>query len=144
MAFNPPEGRLVHIEPSMDASAWDVRDERYKRKFEAGKKYIPKLFEGLDVPSDIDQVALFYFASKANRQTIGGGRIQLVSELLSEILSALRGQKVASNAVPENFALLRTLQFVADNSSMVIDVLGSPGSDPKPIEDNTSHSRDSK
>jgi len=47
VAFHPVRKHLVHIEPSMDADSWAVREIRYKRKFNAGKKYIPTLFEGI-------------------------------------------------------------------------------------------------
>jgi hypothetical protein len=114
VAFNPINKNLVHIEPSLDADSWENRERRYRKKFEAGRKYIPQLFEGLDVLIPIDQIAIFFFASKANRDTIGGGRIMLVPELLRDIIEGLSKRKVAKHAVPENFPLLRTIQFVAE------------------------------
>lgn len=67
VAFRPTDKKLVHIEPSLDADSWEHREKRYAKKFAAGKKYIPKLSEALDVPVEIDQIALFLFASKTNR-----------------------------------------------------------------------------
>jgi hypothetical protein len=110
VAFNTQTKHLVHVEPSSDAHSWDKRDERFNKKFEAGRKYIPELFSGIDIPSHIDQVGLFLFASKANHQEIGGGLIMLVSELYQEITIGLRGRKVAKDAVSEQFPLLRTIQ----------------------------------
>jgi len=38
----------------MDASSWAERERRYTKKFRAGKKYIPSLFKGLDIPDNVD------------------------------------------------------------------------------------------
>jgi hypothetical protein len=114
VAFNPCDKKLVHIEPSLDCHSWEKREIRFKKKFAAGKKYIPQLFAGFDVPVDIDQIALLLYASKTNKQTIGGGKLMLVPEFLREIIGSLNGRKIAKNAVPENFPLLRTIQFVAE------------------------------
>ncbi|TCZ85031.1 hypothetical protein [Lysobacter sp. N42] len=45
VAFHPGLRPLVHIEPSMDSNSWEVRAQRYARRFEAGRRHIPKLFE---------------------------------------------------------------------------------------------------
>ncbi|MGA2616976.1 MAG: hypothetical protein ABSF26_05145 [Thermoguttaceae bacterium] len=113
VAFKPCEKKLVHIEPSLDAASWENREKRYTKKFAAGRKYIPELFEGLDVPAAIDQIALFYLVGKANRTIIGGGRIMLVPELLREIIDGLSRHKIAKQAITENFPLLRTIRWVA-------------------------------
>lgn len=117
VAFHPETKHLVHVEPSMDASSWKERERRYKKKFDAGRKYIPKLFSGLDIPEDIEQIALLVFASTANRKTLGGGRIMLVDELLRSIFSKLAGAGIAKVAVPEQLPIIRTLQFVSNYSS---------------------------
>lgn len=123
VAFHPETRHLVHIEPSMDALSWKKREERFRKKFKAGQKYIPGLFRGLDVPGRMDQIALLQFASKRGRSTLGGGRLMLVSELLVEILTELRGRSVASHAVPEDKPILRTLQFVAENREVAFVAL---------------------
>ena len=40
VAFHPMEKHLIHIEPSIDADSWSKRENRFKKKFSAGKKYI--------------------------------------------------------------------------------------------------------
>lgn len=40
IAYHPMTKDLVHFEPSIDAHSWDVREQRFKKKFEAGKKYL--------------------------------------------------------------------------------------------------------
>jgi hypothetical protein len=113
VAFDPQTRQVVHLEPSSDADSWAKREQRYSKKFEAGRKYIPELFP--DIQGDIRQVAVFLFASKANHTTVAGGEIQLVSELITEIKQDLATKSVASKAVPEQFPLLRTIQLTVQN-----------------------------
>ncbi|GAB4404806.1 MAG: hypothetical protein OHK0048_24430 [Rhodoferax sp.] len=112
VAFHPEKKHLVHIEPSMDANSWDERERRYTKKFAAGRKYIPALFAGLELPGQVEQIALFEFASKANRTELAGGKIMLVSELLQEVVAVVRDRRVASAAISEQYPILRTVQFM--------------------------------
>lgn len=123
VAFNPAKRHLAHIEPSMDAESWETRERRYRKKFEAGRKYIPGLFPGFDVPQEIEQIAILVFASKVNHPTLGGGKVLLVPELMREIMEDLSDKKIAANAVPEHHALLRTLQFVVEYRKKVFATL---------------------
>jgi len=123
VAFNPAQSRLVHIEPSMDAQSWAKREERYQRKFELGRKHIPELFKGMDLPKEIEQIALLEFASNQNFQTLGGGKVVLVSELLETIFGHLKETHVSRNAVPEHLPILRGLQFVASHRKEVFKAL---------------------
>jgi hypothetical protein len=68
---------------------------------------------GLDIPTDIEQIALLVFASTSSRSTIGGGKILLISDFMREIQEGLRKHSVAHWAVPEQFPLLRSLLFAA-------------------------------
>jgi hypothetical protein len=114
VAFHPQNRHLVHIEPSLDADSWKKREERFGKKFKAGRKYIPKLFSRMEIPNDIEQIALFVFASNANVTMIGGGRVALASEFYAEIVYALRGKSVAKEAVSEQFPLIRTIQYCCE------------------------------
>ena len=114
VAFNPDKSHLVHIEPSMDAESWDNRENRYKRKFETGKKYIRGLFPGFKLPPEIEHIALLVFASKKNRSMIGGGKIMLLTELLEDIFSTLGNKGLATEIVPEHMTILRSFQFVIE------------------------------
>ncbi|MCF8092238.1 MAG: hypothetical protein K9K40_07225 [Desulfotignum sp.] len=115
VAFHPTYHHLVHIEPSMDADSWAKREVRYTKKFEAGRKYIPTLFEGISLPNDIEQIALLGFASNTNVKTLAGGRVMTTSELFVEIALVISGKKVAKAAVPEQYPLLRTIQFACEH-----------------------------
>ena len=123
VAFHPSERHLVQIEPSTDAHSWAKRESRYGKKFKAGKKYIPELFKGLDIPKEIEQIALFQVGSKKNHKMIAGGKVMLLDDLLLKILENLKPKRLGSNAVPENFPLLRTLQLVTEYRSKVINIL---------------------
>lgn len=114
VAFHPGQRKLVHIEPSMDADSWPERARRYTKKFEAGRKYIPGLFPGIDIPADIEQIALFVYGGAAGDRTLAGGRVMFARELLAEIRAGLAQQRISQAAVPEEFPLLRTLQFASE------------------------------
>ena len=110
VAFNAQTSHLIQVEPSLDTDSWAKRNDRFQKKFDSGRKYIPELFSGIEIPDDLDQVGLFLFASKANHKHVGGGEVMLVSELYQEIIEGLRGKRVAKEAVSEQFPLLRTIQ----------------------------------
>src|SRR5207244_1205053 len=113
VAFHPESNRLKQIECSLDAESWAHREERYRKKFEAGRKYIPGLFKGLKVPDTIEQEAVFVFAATTNWTKLAGGTIVLLPDLLQEMLSELATQSIYKSMVDEQKPLLRTLQFVA-------------------------------
>jgi hypothetical protein len=112
VAFHPGKRHLIHIEPSSDADSWAKREERYRRKFESGRKHIPALFAGLDLPADIEQIAVLIFAARSRTQ-IGGGKIVMIDDLMQEIRSVVGARSVLRAAVPEQYQLLRALQFAA-------------------------------
>lgn len=113
VAFHPERKHLVHIEASTDADTWAEREAKFTRKFDIGKRYIPGLFQGMNLPTEIEQIALFVSGSTANRSTIGGGRILMVGTFLNDIKAVVASRSVFKAAVPEQFQLLRTLQFAA-------------------------------
>lgn len=125
VAFNPQTEHLVHIEPSLDADSWSRREERFRRKFDLGKKYIPELFSGIDMPEEIEQIALFVFGSRTNYQTIGGGIVATAAEFYSVVAAGLGGRRVAKAAVPEQYALLRTVQHCMEYSDAMSNKVSS-------------------
>ena len=110
VAFHPQKRSLVQIEPSLDAHTWTVREERYSKKFAAGSKYIPELFSGMAIPDDIEQIALFVFGGRT-RECIAGGRVVFIEDFMKDIRAGIGDRKVAHAAIPQQFPLLRTLQF---------------------------------
>lgn len=115
VAFHPESQHLVHVEPSMDANTWAVREARYANKFLAGRTHIPTIFKGVILPTEIEQIALLGFASNANIKSLAGGRIKTTAEFFAEIVAGLSDKRVASAAVPEQYPLLRTIQFACEH-----------------------------
>lgn len=112
VAVNPTTGHLIHVECSLDAASWEQREAKFAKKFERGQRFIPSLFDGLDIPSQLDRVALLLFAGEA-RTEVGGGRVVRVADFVSEITSHLAKYHPAKSAVPSGLPLLRTLQLAA-------------------------------
>lgn len=127
VAFNPKIKKLIHLEPSLDASSWEKREERYTKKFKAGRKYIPKLFVSIELPEEIEQIAVLAFASKQNKQELAGGKILLVDELLCEIVKKLSKTRIDKKIVPEQYPLLRTIQFITHYRDAVSKVWAEKG-----------------
>lgn len=125
VGFHPEKKHLIQIEPTMDAASWALREERYSRKFTTGRKYIPGLFAGLDIPADVEQIALVVFGSTANRKTLGGGRVMHLSELLREIFATIGSKSIFGSMVPEQYPILRTFQFTAEYHGHVMEGLRS-------------------
>lgn len=50
---------------------------------------------------------------------MAGGRVMLVPELLAEIASAIRSRKIHSAAVPEQYTILRTIQFMCQHEAAI-------------------------
>ena len=112
IGYHPNTGALVHYEPSIDALSWAKREARYQKKFEAGRNYIfREIFSWLPSSTPLQQIAVFVSHPKG-RDTIAGGTIISIDELMAEI----RGKVIewgimAKNAIPEQYSLLRTLQL---------------------------------
>ena len=122
VAFHPITRHLVHLEPSMDTDSWARREERYLKKFTLGRKYIPEIFAGFDLPDEIEQIAVLVFASKQNHQTLGGGKLVLIGEILDEIFTALRDKNLTSSTVPEHLTILRSFQFVSNYRNSIMQI----------------------
>lgn len=117
VAFHPTTLHVIHIEPSMDAHSWAERERRYKKKFEAGRKYIPFMIPGFRVGTPIEQVAVFGLLKQKKREELAGGKVWSMSDLLQDIVNELKLRKVANEAVPEQLPLLRTVQFICEHSA---------------------------
>lgn len=115
VAFHPEKFHLVHIEPSMDTYTWEVRENNYQKKFKNGKIYIPKLFAGMKIPVNIEQIALFGFIGKKHPQSIAGGKIVTIMEFLKEICYKTKNNTSGKNIIPEQFPVLRTIMFISEN-----------------------------
>jgi len=114
VAFNPEKPHLIHIEPSMDCHSWSIREKRFAAKFCAGREHIPKLFAGFEPLPKIEQVVLLVYGSNNGHSKLGGGRLVLIKDFMAEIREKLVGLEVSKAAVPEQFTILRGMQFAAN------------------------------
>ena len=112
VAFHPIRRHLVHIEPSLDLLGWKEREQHFQVKFDAGKKYLHRMF-GAEPHVHIEQIALIVTGHEVSRHSIAGGRIVPLSDLLADILETLSRFDIAESLVPDQLPLIRTLQFVA-------------------------------
>lgn len=112
IGYSPFSGHIVHYEPSVDALSWERREERYKKKFAAGRAHIFKaVYPWLPPDTPLHQFAVFPVHPKG-RDHIAGGSIISIDELAAEIRAAVSSAgPMARSAIPEQYPLLRTLQL---------------------------------
>lgn len=124
VAFHPENKHLVHIEASMDTLSYEQREKRFRKKFDLGRKHIPKdIFKRQK--EVLEQIALLEFASYENYKELGGGQLKLVSKFLSEIFEEIKSKHISRQAIPEHLSLLRALQFVASHRKEVFGALNN-------------------
>jgi len=110
VAYHPETTRLIHLEPSLDAHSWAKREDRFKKKFSAGKKYIPtEVFPWVSKNTPIEHIAILITSS---RTKVAGGKVISIDEFVAQIKKKIHSQGVMSkNAIPEELDLLRTIQY---------------------------------
>jgi hypothetical protein len=113
VAFRPADKHLVHVEASLDANTWKVREQRFEKKFAAGRAYIHKdVFPWLDQDAPLEQIAVLVTRRAA---TLGGGKVVSVDDLLKEILQNVSAEgPAARKAIPQQFPLLRVIQLATN------------------------------
>ncbi len=111
VAFHPETKHLIHLEPSIDANPWDIREKRFTKKFNAGEKYIRnEVFPWVSKDIPIEQVAVLITST---HKELGGGKVKSIDEFTHEVVSEVEKQgKMRKNAIPEHFDLLRTIQLI--------------------------------
>jgi hypothetical protein len=127
VAFHPQLRRLVHVEPSTDTDSWQKREEKYQRKFAAGRAHVPALFGGVADGLILEQQALLVYGARDERTTLGGGTLIYVESLLQEIVDDLLPKRVRNAAVPEQYPLLRAIQFTTEHRAMLFGMRAAAG-----------------
>ncbi|OGI43050.1 MAG: hypothetical protein A2150_06495 [Candidatus Muproteobacteria bacterium RBG_16_64_11] len=122
VGFHPIKHHLVQVEPLMNCLDWKQREQHLRLKFDAGRKYLHRMF-GAAPHLAIEQIALVAVAADPHRRSVAGGKIVLLSEFLSQILAKLATVSVSADLVPEQWPLLRTLQFVAEYRQDIAPIL---------------------
>lgn len=114
IAYNPDTNNkcIFHIEPSLDADNWAVRESRFEKKFNAGKKYMfINIFPWLEKSVPIKQIAVLETNPK-NRDDLCGGAIISIDEMVKNIKDEISQVGIMANkAIPEQYPLLRTIQL---------------------------------
>lgn len=123
VAIHPGDNRVVHIEPSMDAHSWEVREKRFSKKFKAGRNHLADATGKLCPAGEIEQIALIALGSRTNHPTLGGGTVLTIADFMAEILAEMKQRSSDELSVPQQYPILRTLQFVAENRRAVITAL---------------------
>ncbi len=119
IAYHPTTDHLIHLEPSIDANTWKKREEKFTRKFDAGKKYIyTEVFPWLEPVLPLEQVAVL--PTPSNR-VIGGGSILSIDEFMKKIRNSIAKEgTMGKNAIPEEYDLLRTMQMTINGYHAVL------------------------
>jgi hypothetical protein len=112
IAFHPQTKHLVHVEPSIDARSWAVRESRFRKKFESGERHMfDSIFPWLDPKTPVERIAVLV-THPVGRNDLSGARIFSVDELMATIAEKMRRCGImAKNAIPEMYPLLRTIQL---------------------------------
>ncbi len=112
VAYHPVDNHLLQVEPSIDAHPWEKREMRFRKKFDAGRKYIiDDIMPWLPHNKHFEQWAVLW-ASNKNHQEVGGGRVIPIWNLYRMISrDVLAIGSPLGNAIPEQFPLLRTMQY---------------------------------
>lgn len=113
VAYHSQTDHLLHIEPSLDAHTWETREQRFRKKFQAGAKYIKsEVFTWLRPETPINHIAIIV-ASTQKRSEIGGGKLVNLDSFMAEVKARILKRGImASHAIHEQYDLLRTIQLV--------------------------------
>lgn len=114
VVFDPKTRRIKHIETSGDSNRWDVREKRFRHKFEMGRQHIPGLFNGLGDIGEIESIAVLSNVGGTSVKSVGGGRVVPLRVFLEPLVDELKKQPWLRQAVPESFPLIRTMQMVGN------------------------------
>lgn len=112
IGYHPTTQDLVHYEPSLDALSWEKRENRYKKKFNAARKYLfTEVFTWLPPDTHLRQIAVLVNHPRG-RDILAGGVLMSVDEVMAEIRSRVIACGImAKNAISEGYPLLRTVQL---------------------------------
>lgn len=112
VAYNPSSQDLVHYEPSLDAHKWEIREQRFTKKFLAAQTYaLSEIFGWLPATTSLRQIAVLPSHPKG-RDILANATLISIDELIAEI----RGKVIScgpanKNAISEIYPLLRTMQL---------------------------------
>ena len=109
-AYNPQTKDFIHVETSTDADSWAKRKERFCRKFRNAAEFYSELFP-FQI-NKIQKIALVGFSKPKIKPNFGDSiNVILVPDFFREITNELKKKNPMQVAIPENYPLLRAIQF---------------------------------
>ena len=113
LADHPGKKEVIHAEPSSDAASWDQRRKKcLEKKFVFKDEDYRQLIRGAEVTA-IKKWAIVGF-SQSRRVDLDWGQgieVILIPKFMRQITDRLRDESPAKKAIPENFPILRGIQF---------------------------------
>jgi hypothetical protein len=111
-AYDPITQTFVHLEVSTDARNWTQRKDVFQKKFDNASKYYDEIFR---IPTQpVQKIVIVGFTAIPKNILLEGITLKSIPDLIAEISEHLRHKRPANEAVPENFQLLRAVQFTAN------------------------------
>ena len=108
VAYDPKSKSLIHIETSDDAYSWDVRRERFKKKFANASKYYQEFFP-LEI-KEIKRVAIVAYVQRTMHDLGKDIELVLVPHFIRYITEQMKEYAIVGRAIPESYPLLRAFQ----------------------------------
>ena len=110
VAYHPKEKTLVHVETSMDADSWPQRKAKFQRKFRDAESHYNELFDFRI--ARVRRIAIVGFGKPREKIDFGEGiEVRSIPEQMAKITSELSKHHPLKKAVPEEYPLLRAIQF---------------------------------
>lgn len=109
-AYEPNTGELIHIETSTDTDSWQKREAHMKKKFKNATRFYHEIFAFHD--KEIRKIAILSFADKPREQhDFGDIEIITIEKFIKTIIQELKSIDFMHHAIPENYPLMRAMQF---------------------------------
>lgn len=108
VAFHPESLSLLHIETSMDADSWEKRKNKFQKKFSTASRYYDKLFR-FEIEKTEKMVIVGF--NPPRNDFWGVAPIKSIPDFVEEITDYLSQFHPLRQAIPENYPLLRAIQF---------------------------------
>lgn len=108
VAYHPESLALLHVETSMDALSWEKRKKKFRRKFALASNYYYKLFK-FDI-KEIEKMVIVGF-NNPPKDFWEVSQIKSIPNFIGEITDYLSQYDPLRAVIPENYPLLRSMQF---------------------------------
>ncbi len=125
VAYDPNTEIFIHLESSTDAYSWSKRKKVFEKKFTNARKYYLEIFPFKRMDIKPKQIALVGFnlspspktsswkSSPPDKLPWGNIKIEVIHipKFFQDIKLELQDKDPQRNAIPENFPLLRAIQY---------------------------------